>query len=154
MDTLHPAIDTALLIGAAFETGDEAPEPILNPRTGGLILNVPEASQAQIDRAVAAARKAIEGWSRTTPAEMENLLRTLRTLKSSLETDKTSYPECVQPATDRLIAFFDNFFNAVNTTLNNDLALAQQFYAQMDVALAYDYEVADGREARRLVEGR
>lgn len=63
----------------------------------------------------------------TTPAEMENLLRTLRSLKSSLETDKASYPECVQPATDRLIAFFDNFFNAVNSTLNNDLALAQQY---------------------------
>lgn len=63
----------------------------------------------------------------TTPAEMEGLLRTLRSLKSSLETDKATYPACVQPATDRLIAFFDNFFNAVNNTLNNDLALAQQY---------------------------
>ncbi len=68
MDTLT-TIDTALLIGSAFEAGQEAREQILNPRTGGLILEVPEASTAQVDRAVAAARKAFEGWSRTTPAE-------------------------------------------------------------------------------------
>lgn len=62
-------IDTALLIGARFEPGTEAPEPILNPRTGALILNVPEASTAQVDAAVAAARRAFDGWSRTTPGE-------------------------------------------------------------------------------------
>jgi Stress responsive A/B Barrel Domain len=32
------------------------------------------------------------------------------------------------------------------------LALAEQFYGQMQVALAYDYEVVDGAEARTLVE--
>ena len=62
-------IQTQLLIGSAFEAGQEAAEAILNPRTGALILEVPEASTAQVDRAVAAARKAFEGWSRTTPAE-------------------------------------------------------------------------------------
>ncbi len=62
-------IDTSLLIGASFEAGQEAAEPILNPRTGGLILNVAEASNGQVDAAVAAARRAFEGWSRTTPAE-------------------------------------------------------------------------------------
>ena len=61
--------DTALLIGADFQNGQEAAEPILNPRTGALILNVPEASTAQVDAAVAAARRAFEGWSRTTPGE-------------------------------------------------------------------------------------
>lgn len=62
-------IDTDLLIGDRFEPGQDAAEPILNPRTGALILDVAEASTAQVDRAVAAARKAFEGWSRTTPAE-------------------------------------------------------------------------------------
>ena len=76
MDTLTK-IDTALLIGSGFEAGQEAREPILNPRTGGLILEVPEASTAQIDRAVAAARKAFEGWSRTTPAERSAALLTI-----------------------------------------------------------------------------
>lgn len=62
-------INTSLLIGAEFVAGTEAAEQILNPRTGGLILDVPEASTAQIDAAVAAARKAFESWSRTTPGE-------------------------------------------------------------------------------------
>ncbi len=62
-------IQTQLLIGNAFEPGTETPEPILNPRTGALILNVPEASTAQVDRAVTAARRAFAHWSRTTPSE-------------------------------------------------------------------------------------
>jgi aminobutyraldehyde dehydrogenase len=62
-------IATELLIGSALEAGTETPEPVLNPRTGGLILDVAEASTAQVDRAVAAARKAFDHWSRTTPAE-------------------------------------------------------------------------------------
>lgn len=63
------AFDTQLLIGSGFEAGEEAAEQVLNPRTGALILEVPEASTAQVDRAVAAARRAFETWSRTTPAE-------------------------------------------------------------------------------------
>jgi aminobutyraldehyde dehydrogenase len=69
MNTADPKISTSLLIGAVFEAGQEAREQILNPRTGELILEVPEASNAQVDRAVAAARKAFDGWSRTTPSE-------------------------------------------------------------------------------------
>ncbi len=66
----HPmTIQTNLLIGNSFEAGTEIAEPILNPRTGALILNIPEASQSQIDRAVAAARRAFPAWSRTTPSE-------------------------------------------------------------------------------------
>ncbi|MBL4929656.1 gamma-aminobutyraldehyde dehydrogenase [Fuscibacter oryzae] len=60
---------TNLLIGSALEAGTETSEPVLNPRTGGLILDVAEASTGQVDRAVAAARKAFDHWSRTTPAE-------------------------------------------------------------------------------------
>ena len=61
--------DTALLIGKDFQPGQDAHEPILNPRTGALILNLPEASTGQVDAAVAAARRAFDRWSRTTPAE-------------------------------------------------------------------------------------
>lgn len=67
MDT--GTITTTLLIGSGFETGAEVAETILNPRNGEPILDVPEASTAQVDRAVAAARAAFDGWSRTTPAE-------------------------------------------------------------------------------------
>ena len=70
-------IQTKFLIGSAFEAGQEAAEHILNPRTGGLILELPEASTAQVDRAVTAARKAFEGWSRTTPAERSAALLTI-----------------------------------------------------------------------------
>ncbi len=58
-----------MLIGSAFEPGAEAPERVLNPRTGALIVEAPEASPAQIDRAVAAARAAFATWSRTSPGE-------------------------------------------------------------------------------------
>lgn len=68
MNANIPPIHTRLLIGNSFEAGQDHCEQILNPRTGGLILEVPEASSIQIDRAVAAARRAFAGWSRTTPA--------------------------------------------------------------------------------------
>ena len=58
-------MDTSMLIGAAFESGADAEEQVLNPRTGGLIKAIPEASLAQVDRAVTAAGKAFAHWSRT-----------------------------------------------------------------------------------------
>ena len=62
-------MDTAMLIGSRFETGTEADEAILNPKTGEKVLDLPEASVAQIDAAVDAAEKAFGSWSRTTPGE-------------------------------------------------------------------------------------
>ncbi|WAJ28176.1 gamma-aminobutyraldehyde dehydrogenase [Antarcticirhabdus aurantiaca] len=67
-------MDTAMLIGSAFEAGTESPETILDPKTGRTILTLPEASPAQIDRAVAAAETAFRTWSRTTPAQRSNYL--------------------------------------------------------------------------------
>ena len=62
-------MDTALLIGDRTEAGQGEAETVLNPRTGATIAEVPEASPAQVDAAVAAARGAFDAWSRTTPAE-------------------------------------------------------------------------------------
>ena len=62
-------MDTKMLIGSKFEAGTEAAETVLNPRNGAVILELPEASPAQIDAAVAAAGKAFATWSRTTPAQ-------------------------------------------------------------------------------------
>ncbi len=62
-------MDTEMLIAGRFETGTETAEKVLNPRTGEVILELPEANEDQIDRAVKAARDAFDGWSRTTPAE-------------------------------------------------------------------------------------
>ncbi|WP_343117223.1 gamma-aminobutyraldehyde dehydrogenase [Ostreiculturibacter nitratireducens] len=62
-------MNTEMLIGGSFEKGTETEEKVLNPRTGEAIVAMPEANAGQIDKAVAAARKAFGGWSRTTPAE-------------------------------------------------------------------------------------
>ncbi len=67
-------MDTELLIGDWMEPGSGAPEPILDPRTGAPIIDLPEASPAQVEAAVAAARSAFDGWSRTTPAERSTAL--------------------------------------------------------------------------------
>ena len=62
-------LDTEMLIGAKFVAGTGEPYPVLNARTGETIAQVPEASTAQVEAAVAAADKAFRTWSRTTPAE-------------------------------------------------------------------------------------
>jgi aminobutyraldehyde dehydrogenase len=67
-------MDKAMLIGSSFEAGTETEENVLNPRTGESIVLLPEASQAQIDRAVAAAAAAFESWSRTTPGQRSGYL--------------------------------------------------------------------------------
>ncbi len=70
--TVH--IDTEMLIGSKFIKGTEVAEHVLNPKTGGLILELPEASEAHIDSAVSAAEGAFKTWSRTTPSERSNYL--------------------------------------------------------------------------------
>lgn len=67
-------MDTHMLIGGRFEKGQETEEDILNPRTGGSILHLPEASQAQIEAAVNAADAAFSTWSRTTPSQRSGYL--------------------------------------------------------------------------------
>ncbi|MGE0502214.1 MAG: gamma-aminobutyraldehyde dehydrogenase [Rhizobiaceae bacterium] len=67
-------MDTQMLIGSKFEKGTETEEHILNPKTGDTILDLPEASQGQIEAAIAAAEKAFVTWSRTTPAQRSGYL--------------------------------------------------------------------------------
>lgn len=67
-------MQTKMLIAGSLVAGTETEEQILNPRTGELILTLPEASIAQVEAAVAAAEKAFAGWSRTTPAQRSNHL--------------------------------------------------------------------------------
>jgi aminobutyraldehyde dehydrogenase len=66
--------DTEMLIGSSFAGGAEAGERVLNPRTGALLIDLPEASAQQVDAAVQAAEKAFSAWSQTTPAERSLLL--------------------------------------------------------------------------------
>lgn len=67
-------MDTKLLIGGRMEDGTEKAESVLNPRTGAVILDLPEASSAQVDAAVDAANRAFTKWSRTTPVERSGYL--------------------------------------------------------------------------------
>ena len=67
-------METKMLIGQDFETGTETEESVLNPRTGEVILKLPEANTDQINRAVASARAAFANWAKTTPAERSTLL--------------------------------------------------------------------------------
>ncbi|MCO5081734.1 MAG: gamma-aminobutyraldehyde dehydrogenase [Rhizobiaceae bacterium] len=67
-------MDTRMLIGSKFEAGTETEEAVLNPKTGETILDLPEASQSQIEAAVAAAERAFATWSRTTPSQRSGYL--------------------------------------------------------------------------------
>jgi aminobutyraldehyde dehydrogenase len=67
-------LDTQMLIGSKFVAGSDKPEAVVNPKTEATIVDLPDASPAQVDAAVEAATKAFRSWSRTTPAERSGLL--------------------------------------------------------------------------------
>ncbi len=67
-------MDTQLLIGGKFVDGAGESLPVLNPATGGTLATIAEATPQQVDAAVAAASRAFEKWSQTTPAERATLL--------------------------------------------------------------------------------
>jgi betaine-aldehyde dehydrogenase len=63
------------LIGGEFSdpaTGES--EDVLNPATGEVIARSPLSGAEDVNRAVAAARKAFESWQNTTPSERQDLL--------------------------------------------------------------------------------
>ena len=62
-------METRLLINGARVGGEGAAESILDPASGTQIAQVPEASRAQVDAAVAAAKAAFGGWSQTVPKD-------------------------------------------------------------------------------------
>ena len=49
-------------------------EDVLNPATGEVIARAPLSSKEDVDKAVAAARKAFESWQNTTPSQRQDLL--------------------------------------------------------------------------------
>jgi 1-pyrroline dehydrogenase len=60
--------------GAWVDAVEGETAEILNPATGETIAEVPKGSQADVDRAVAAAKKALPEWRETTPQERSELL--------------------------------------------------------------------------------
>ncbi len=67
-------MNTKMLVDGKLVTGDGDNYDVLNPARGTLLVQVPQASRAQIDAAVAAAGRAFADWSRTTPQERSLLL--------------------------------------------------------------------------------
>ncbi|MGH2950186.1 MAG: gamma-aminobutyraldehyde dehydrogenase [Solirubrobacteraceae bacterium] len=64
VQTLQNFID-----GESTAPADGRTEPVVNPATGETIAHAPLSSREDVDRAVAAARAAFEGWGNTTPGE-------------------------------------------------------------------------------------
>jgi betaine-aldehyde dehydrogenase len=66
--------------GEPVDAVDGATEEVLNPATGEAIAEAPVSGPEDVDRAVAAARRAFESWSRTTPKERSERLLALAAL--------------------------------------------------------------------------
>ncbi len=62
-------MDTKLFIKGKAIAGKGKDEPVLDPATGKVLANVPEASPEQIDAAVKAADAAFGGWAATPPKD-------------------------------------------------------------------------------------
>jgi betaine-aldehyde dehydrogenase len=63
------------MIGGEFVAPAEGKtEDVLNPANGEVIAHAPISTEADVDRAVKAARKAFESWSVTTPAQRQELM--------------------------------------------------------------------------------
>jgi len=58
-----------LIRGEFADAADGGTTAVLNPATGEAIGEAPDSGPADVDRAVAAARDAFDGWARTTPAD-------------------------------------------------------------------------------------
>lgn len=67
-------MQTQLLIGGRFVSGEGAEQTILNPATGEEISRIADASQDQVNQAVKAAAQAFSGWAATTPGDRSLLL--------------------------------------------------------------------------------
>jgi betaine-aldehyde dehydrogenase len=55
--------------GEFVDAAEGATEPVLNPATGEPVADMPLSTEADVDRAVAAAKAAADGWGTTTPGE-------------------------------------------------------------------------------------
>ena len=70
---------TGMFVDGDWRPSEEGKtDAVLNPSTGEVIAEVQSGTEADVDRAVASARRAFEdGWAETTPAERSRMLLTL-----------------------------------------------------------------------------
>ncbi|OOW00881.1 gamma-aminobutyraldehyde dehydrogenase [Pseudomonas sp. MF4836] len=67
-------MQTCLLINGQLIAGEGEKLSVLNPSLGTTLVEIPEASLAQVDAAVCAADAAFDAWSQTTPKDRSLLL--------------------------------------------------------------------------------
>ncbi len=67
-------MQTKLLINGQLVAGEGASQAVLNPAQGSVLVNINEASPAQVDAAVLAADAAFDSWSQTVPKDRAQLL--------------------------------------------------------------------------------
>ncbi|WP_271103774.1 gamma-aminobutyraldehyde dehydrogenase [Pseudomonas tohonis] len=67
-------MQTKLLINGQLVAGEGAAQAVLNPARGTTLVDIPEASAAQVDAAVRAADAAFDAWSQTSPKDRSTLL--------------------------------------------------------------------------------
>ncbi|WP_407437917.1 aminobutyraldehyde dehydrogenase [Lelliottia sp.] len=76
-----------LLINGELVNGEGEKQPVYNPATGEVLLEIAEASAAQVDAAVRAADRAFSEWGYTTPkARAECLLKLADVIEEHAET--------------------------------------------------------------------
>ena len=76
-----------LLINGNLVAGEGEKVPVYNPATGEVILEIAEATAAQVDAAVEAADRAFDAWSQTTPkTRAECLLKLADAISAQAET--------------------------------------------------------------------
>ncbi|MFC1415281.1 aldehyde dehydrogenase family protein [Streptacidiphilus cavernicola] len=63
-----------LFVNGEWRDGGDGSYPVVDPATEQVVGHAPEASAADVEAAVAAAREAFEGWSRTGPGERAAVL--------------------------------------------------------------------------------
>jgi phenylacetaldehyde dehydrogenase len=73
--TISARDDYRLLVGDEWQAGADGTYPIVNPATGEVVGEAPEASVEQAQAAAAAAKAAFGPWSRTSPEERAVILR-------------------------------------------------------------------------------
>ena len=65
---------TNILINNELVKGDSEIEKIINPVNSEVIVEIPQSSNEQVNKAVESAQKAFVEWSRTTPADRSGML--------------------------------------------------------------------------------
>lgn len=73
-------MQTRLLINGQLVDGLGDPYAVYNPSEGAVLVNIPEASSAQVDAAVQAADQAFDSWAQTPPKDRAHLLLKLADL--------------------------------------------------------------------------